>query len=41
MSTPAKKVNLRTPEVMKIVQAEVENHYRSPIVEFLRHTGSP
>ena len=26
---------------MKLVQAEVENHYRSPIVEFLRHTGSP
>ena len=42
MSTPvSKKVNLRTPEVMKLVQAEVENHYRSPIVEYLRHTGSP
>ena len=40
MSSP-KKVNLRTPEVMKLVQAEVEGHYRSPIVEFLRHTGSP
>jgi len=26
---------------MKLVQAEVEAHYRSPIVEFLRHTGSP
>jgi 4-hydroxy-3-methylbut-2-enyl diphosphate reductase len=38
---PAKprKVNVRTPEVMARVQAEVENHYRSTIVERLRQAG--
>jgi 4-hydroxy-3-methylbut-2-enyl diphosphate reductase len=43
MSMPinaAGKVNLRTPAVMSVVQAEVEAHYRSPVVEFLRHTHS-
>jgi 4-hydroxy-3-methylbut-2-en-1-yl diphosphate reductase len=40
-TTPSKKVNLRTPEVMSLVQAEVESHYRSPVVEFLRHTRAP
>jgi 4-hydroxy-3-methylbut-2-enyl diphosphate reductase len=34
----AGKVNLRTPDVMSLVQAEVESHYRSPVVEYLRHT---
>ena len=41
MSIPvnaAGKVNLRTPEVMKLVQAQVESHYRSPVVDYLRHT---
>jgi len=33
----AGKVNLRTPEVMKLVQAQVESHYRSPVVEYLRN----
>jgi 4-hydroxy-3-methylbut-2-enyl diphosphate reductase len=33
------KINLRTPQVMSIVQAEVESHYRSRIVEFLRASG--
>lgn len=37
----AGKVNLRTPEVMSLVQAQVESHYRSPIVEYLRHTRMP
>ncbi len=37
----APKVNLRTPEVMSLVQAEVESHYRSPIVEYLRYSGMP
>ena len=37
----AGKVNLRTPEVMKLVQEHVESHYRSPVVEYLRHTGRP
>ena len=38
---PAKprKVNVRTPEVMARVQAEVETHYRSGIVERLRQSG--
>jgi 4-hydroxy-3-methylbut-2-en-1-yl diphosphate reductase len=35
----SKRVNLRTPEVMKIVQAEVENHYRSRVVDYIRSSG--
>lgn len=31
-----RKVNLRTPEVLKIVQAQVEGHYRSKLVDRLR-----
>jgi 4-hydroxy-3-methylbut-2-enyl diphosphate reductase len=34
-----KRVNLRTPDVMAAVQAQVEVHYRSDIVERLRATG--
>jgi 4-hydroxy-3-methylbut-2-enyl diphosphate reductase len=37
---PKKRMNLRTPEVMKLVQEKVETHYRSPVVEYLRHTKS-
>jgi 4-hydroxy-3-methylbut-2-enyl diphosphate reductase len=37
---PKKRMNLRTPEVMKLVQEQVETHYRSPVVEYLRHTKS-
>ena len=33
------RVNLRTPEVMAQVQAQVESHYRSEIVERLRLSG--
>jgi 4-hydroxy-3-methylbut-2-enyl diphosphate reductase len=33
------RVNLRTPEVMSLVQAQVESHYRSEIVEHLRANG--
>lgn len=33
------KVNLRTPEVMNLVKAEVEKHYRSPLVDYLKTTG--
>ncbi len=45
MSTPAaavqaRRVNVRTPEVMERVQAEVETHYRSTLVEGLRAKGS-
>lgn len=37
-STPA-RVNLRTPDVMSHVQAQVESHYRSELVERLREQG--
>jgi len=37
--TPAPRVNLRTPDVMAAVQAQVEAHYRSEIVEKLRASG--
>jgi 4-hydroxy-3-methylbut-2-enyl diphosphate reductase len=36
----ARRVNVRTPEVMERVQAEVETHYRSPLVETIRAHGS-
>lgn len=39
IKTAPRKVNLRTPEVMSVVQAQVEDHYRSRVVEYLRHTG--
>ncbi|HEX8373248.1 MAG TPA: 4-hydroxy-3-methylbut-2-enyl diphosphate reductase [Chthoniobacterales bacterium] len=43
MSTPAParpaRVNLRTPDVMAAVQAQVETHYRSEIVDRLRANG--
>lgn len=39
-STPrTAKVNLRTPDVMSRVQAEVESHYRSETVERIRAQG--
>ncbi|MGJ8677713.1 MAG: 4-hydroxy-3-methylbut-2-enyl diphosphate reductase [Akkermansiaceae bacterium] len=42
-STPPKekrkRVNVRRPDVMALVQAEVENHYRSSVVEKLRASG--
>lgn len=34
-----RRVNLRTPEVMEAVQAAVESHYHSPMVERLRAAG--
>jgi 4-hydroxy-3-methylbut-2-enyl diphosphate reductase len=34
-----RKVNLRTPEVMSLVQAQVEQHYRSVVVDYIRHSG--
>ncbi len=36
---PAKRVNLRTPDVMAAVQEQVEGHYRSEIVERIRAKG--
>ena len=38
-TAPAPRVNLRTPDVMAAVQAQVETHYRSEIVERLRSAG--
>lgn len=38
-ASPQPRVNLRTPDVMTAVQAQVESHYRSEIVEKLRATG--
>lgn len=35
----ARRVNVRTPEVMARVQAQVESHYRSPLVDRLRAAG--
>ncbi|MDZ4789580.1 MAG: 4-hydroxy-3-methylbut-2-enyl diphosphate reductase [Blastochloris sp.] len=34
-----KRFNLRTPEVMSQVQAEVESHYRSRVVDYIRNGG--
>lgn len=44
MTTPApdpapKKVNLRRPDIMQAVQAQVVTHYRSPLVERIRAAG--
>jgi len=36
---PPKKVNLRTPDVLQAVEAQVEEHYRSEIVESIRSRG--
>ena len=36
---PRKRINVRTPEVMDRVKAEVEIHYRSHIVEKVRELG--
>ena len=38
-AAPAPRVNLRTPEVMTQVQAQVESHYRSEIVDRVRANG--
>jgi 4-hydroxy-3-methylbut-2-enyl diphosphate reductase len=35
----AKRVNVRSPEVMERVQKEVETHYRSELVELIRKKG--
>ncbi len=36
---PSKKVNLRTPEVLLAVEEQVEQHYRSQLVERIRARG--
>ena len=38
-TAPARRVNVRTPEVMERVQAQVESHYRSPLVEQIKARG--
>ncbi|MDP0492621.1 MAG: 4-hydroxy-3-methylbut-2-enyl diphosphate reductase [Verrucomicrobiota bacterium JB023] len=38
-ATKKKRVNVRRPDVMEAVQAEVEKHYRSAVVEKLRKSG--
>src|SRR5678809_1479073 len=38
-TTARQKVNLRTPDVMAAVQQQVEAHYRSDIIEKVRHAG--
>lgn len=38
-ASPSRRVNVRTPEVMDRVQAQVEEHYRSPLVESIRRNG--
>ena len=38
-TTAREKVNLRTPEVMTLVQEQVESHYRSDIVDKVRRAG--
>ena len=44
MTTPApvapKKINLRRPEIMEAVQAQVISHYRSQLVERIRANGN-
>ena len=36
---PRKRINLRTPDIMAAVQAQVETHYRSELVERIRAVG--
>ena len=38
-TTAREKVNLRTPDVMAAVQEQVEQHYRSDIVDKVRRQG--
>ena len=38
-TTARQRVNLRTPDVMAAVQQQVESHYRSDIIEKVRHAG--
>jgi 4-hydroxy-3-methylbut-2-enyl diphosphate reductase len=38
-SAPAAKINLRRPDVMEAVQAQVLSHYRSHLVERIRAGG--
>lgn len=35
-----KRINLRTPEIMDVVKAKVESHYRSRVVDYIRLSGN-
>ena len=39
LSSGSRKVNVRRPELMALVEAEIERHYRSPVVEKIRQHG--
>lgn len=39
IEAPSQKINLRRPDVMEAVQAQVEKHYRSELVERIRASG--
>ncbi len=39
-STQPRRVNVRTPEVMSLVQGQVEKHYHSSLVEQIRAAGN-
>ncbi len=39
IEAPSQKINLRRPDVMEAVQAQVEKHYRSELVERIRANG--
>lgn len=39
IEVPSQKINLRRPDVMEAVQAQVEQHYRSELVERIRASG--
>ena len=36
---PNKKINLRRPDIMQAVQAQVMSHYRSDLVDYIRQNG--
>ncbi|HIG30180.1 MAG TPA: 4-hydroxy-3-methylbut-2-enyl diphosphate reductase [Verrucomicrobiales bacterium] len=38
--TSSKRINLRTPVVMETVQAQVESHYQSELVDFIRENSN-
>lgn len=39
VASKPKRINLRRPDIMEMVREQVEQHYRSQIVEKLRHRG--
>ncbi len=40
LHAPPQKLNLRRPDIMSAVQAQVLSHYRSELVEFIRANGN-